>query len=46
MLDSYKEVEFVNIAGEVKKGEQYAEFYPDQDALMETLLDLFYIKVN
>lgn len=45
MLDSYKEVEFVNLAGEVKKGE-YAEFYPDQDALMETLLDLFYIKTN
>lgn len=46
MLDSYKEVEFVNIAGEVKKGEKYAEFYPDQDALMETLLDLFYVEVN
>ncbi len=45
MLDSYKEIEYVNIAGEVKKGE-YAEFYPDQDALMETLLDLFYVKVT
>lgn len=45
MLDSYKEIEYVNVAGEIKKGE-YAEFYPDQDALMETLLDLFYVKVT
>lgn len=45
LLDSYNEINFVNLQGEVKKGE-YAEFYPDQDALMETMLDLFYIKVD
>ncbi len=45
MLDSASEIEFVNIEGKVKKGE-YAEFYVDQDALMQTILDLFYIKVS
>ncbi len=44
-LDSYKEIEFVSIEGEVKKGE-YAEFYADEDSLMEIMLDLFYIKVQ
>ncbi len=44
-LDSYKEIEFVNVAGTVKKGE-YAEFHIDQDALMQTMLDIFYVKVQ
>ncbi len=44
-LDSYTQINYVNLKGEIKKGE-YAEFYPDEEALMETLLDLFYIKVN
>ena len=44
-LESYTDINYVNLKGEVKKGE-YAEFYPDEEALMETLLDLFYIKVN
>ena len=42
MLDSYKEIEFVNVPGTVKKGE-YAEFIVDQNGLMEIMLDLFYI---
>lgn len=44
-LDSYKEIEFVNVPGTVTKGE-YAEFIVDQNALMELMLDLFYVKVN
>ncbi|MBQ8539744.1 MAG: LCP family protein [Ruminococcus sp.] len=45
MLDSYKEIEFVNVPGTVKKGE-YAEFIVDENALMEIMLDLFYIDVT
>lgn len=44
-LDSYKEVEFINVPGTVTKGE-YAEFNVDQDALMELMLDIFYIEVS
>lgn len=44
-LDSYKEIEFVNVPGTVTKGE-YAEYIVDQDSLMEIMLDLFYIKTN
>lgn len=44
-LDSYKEIEFVNVPGTVTKGE-YAEFIVDQNALMELMLDLFYVKVS
>ena len=45
MLNSASEIEFVNIEGEIVKGE-YAELHVDQDALMQTMLDLFYIKVS
>ena len=45
MLDSYKEIEFLNIPGTVKKGE-YAEFIVDENALMEIMLDLFYVDVT
>ncbi len=44
-LDSYKDVEFVNVPGTVKKGE-FAEFYADENALMDIMLDLFYVKVQ
>lgn len=44
-LNSYSEIEFYNVPGTVKTGE-YAEFYVDQDGLMELLLDLFYIEVS
>lgn len=43
-LDSYSDIEFVNVPGTVEKGE-YAEFNVDQDGLMELMLDLFYIEV-
>lgn len=44
-LDSYKEIEFINVPGTIKKGE-YAEFYADQNALMDIMLDLFYVQVQ
>ena len=44
-LGSYTEIEFINVPGQVTKGE-YAEFIVDQDGLMEVMLDLFYIKVD
>ncbi len=44
-LDSYKEIEFINVPGTVKKGE-YAELIVDQNALMEIMLDLFYVEVG
>ncbi len=44
-LDSYNEIEFINVPGTVKKGE-YAELIVDQNALMEIMLDLFYVEVG
>ncbi len=32
----------IALEGESKKGERYMEFYPDEDALVETVIDLFY----
>lgn len=34
------------LAGETKKGAVYEEFYLDEDALLETIFDTFYIEVN
>lgn len=44
-LDSYKEVEFINVPGNIEKGE-YAEYNVDEEGLMEIILDLFYIEVE
>ena len=33
---------FVEIPGEAVKGEEYMEFYADEDELMKTVIDLFY----
>lgn len=41
---SAKDINFVTIAGETKQGEEYAEFYPDETALYETILRVFYLK--
>lgn len=35
-----------SVPGEVTQGEQYAEFIPDEDALFELILDVFYNKVS
>ena len=45
MLDSQSEIEFVNLPGTVTKGE-YAEYHVNQNALMEIMLDLFYVEVT
>ena len=34
------------VKGEVKQGEKYAEFYPDETKLFEQMLDIFYRKIN
>ncbi len=39
------ENDMYSIAGEVVKGEEYAEFIPDEEELFELILDLFYDKV-
>lgn len=41
---STKDINYVTIEGEIKQGEVYAEFYPDETALYETILKVFYLK--
>lgn len=43
--DKFNEYEFLGIReieGELKRGVEYMEFYPDEDALQELVMDLFY----
>ncbi|MBQ8203499.1 MAG: LCP family protein [Clostridia bacterium] len=35
--------EFMSIPGEHKKGDKYIEFYPDEDALLDAIVDIFYV---
>lgn len=42
----FSEGDMHSIPGEVVMGEQYAEFYPDEEALYELILDVFYNKEN
>lgn len=37
---------FHNLQGETVMGEQYEEFYPDEEAMFEMILDVFYEKVQ
>ena len=37
---------FYMLQGETVMGEQYEEFYPDEDAMFEMILDIFYEKVQ
>jgi LCP family protein required for cell wall assembly len=37
---------YYTLEGEHKKGEKYVEFYPDEDALRELVLSIFYDKVG
>lgn len=39
---SYKDEGLTEIAGEALKGDEYMEFYADEELLMKTLIDLFY----
>lgn len=45
LAEKFNQYEFLgiqSIAGESQKGEEYMEFYPDDDALMELVIGLFY----
>lgn len=42
----FDENSFYGIPGETVMGEQYEEFYPDDDALLTLILDVFYKKVD
>ncbi len=50
LAEKFAEYEFLGIRemeGESKLGEEFVEFYPDEDALWETAIELFYVpKVN
>lgn len=37
---------FYMLQGETVMGEQYEEFYPDEDAMLQMILDIFYEKVQ
>ena len=41
---SSEDFNFISIDGKIKQGETYAEFYPDETSLYETVLKIFYIK--
>lgn len=41
---SSEDFNFVSIDGKIKQGKIYAEFYPDETSLYETILKVFYIK--
>lgn len=38
--------DFYTLQGETVMGEQYEEFYPDEDSMFEMILDIFYEKVQ
>ncbi|MDE7247245.1 MAG: LCP family protein [Lachnospiraceae bacterium] len=42
----FDENSFYRIPGETVMGETYEEFYPDEDALLSLILDIFYKEVN
>lgn len=43
---AYGEDDFYTLPGETVMGEEYEEFYPDEDAVFEMILDVFYEKVQ
>lgn len=42
----YDADDFYTLQGETVMGEQYEEFYPDEDSMFEMILDIFYEKVQ
>lgn len=42
----FREDSFYTLAGETVMGERFEEFYPDEDALCEMILEIFYEKVE
>lgn len=41
----YENAGVVTLEGEVRQGEEFMEFYPDEDSLRETVLELFYLEI-
>ena len=41
-FDTYEFLGLTDIAGETKLGEEFVEFYPNEDALWEMVINLFY----
>ncbi len=49
IANKFNEYDFVgisNVAGESKLGEQFMEFYPDENSIKETVIELFYEPKN
>ena len=49
MMERFKNFEvknFYTLEGENVKGEKYMEFYPDEDALKQTILNLYYTPID
>lgn len=45
-INNITDIDFLSIAGETKQGDVYAEFYPDETNLYETILNVFYKEVQ
>ena len=43
---AFYEEDFYMLSGKTVMGEKFEEFYPDEDALFEMILDIFYEKVQ
>ena len=43
-FDEYEFLGIKEIEGESKEGEEFMEFYPDDDSIMKNVIDLFYIQ--
>ena len=46
MRGNFQEFDIKTIEGDLKKGETYAEFYPDEDKLFRLILDIYYTPVG
>jgi len=45
-ITDYELENILNIEGEIAKGKEFVEFYPDEDALQKLIVDTFYIPEN
>ncbi|MCR4904084.1 MAG: LCP family protein [Butyrivibrio sp.] len=43
---SFSDEDVITIEGSTKRGEEFEEFYVDEDALYQTIIDVFYEKIN
>lgn len=43
---NYQNAGIVSISGEARQGEEFMEFYPDEEKLIETVLSLFYVETE